>query len=420
MSAAQHRRDLASAPVGGTGGGASVPVATPADVPTRATSGTGSEPAVRGGGTPDGPAGGATGVAQPVHVALRRQADALLLFHADTLDGWESLRIATQNRIRTLTSTEDWGKGVPEGLPEVQVALEGLAELEARERGATLALQRSMRRHPLGPYVKGLKGVGDKQAARLLAAIGDPYWHGLEDRPRTVSELWAFCGYHVIHSSSGGRSGSDTHSASAPEDAEGRIRGDDRITSALGTGDYASRHDDRDTHQASARGDHDTGGHTGSETHISHAVGDEGRVGGQPTSDAQGRTAPGVAPRRQRGVRCNWSGSAKKRAWLVVDSAIKQRCAACRAAGKARAAEGDASYHPPAEGCTCVADGCVLRAEYDRGRVKYASAVKPDGTPLTPGHQDARARRLAAKLLLKLLWLESKALHELAGEGGTG
>jgi hypothetical protein len=41
--------------------------------------------------------------------------------------------------------------------------------------------------------------VGDKTAARLLAAIGDPYWHTVQDRPRTVSELWAYCGLHVEH-----------------------------------------------------------------------------------------------------------------------------------------------------------------------------------------------------------------------------
>jgi hypothetical protein len=130
--------------------------------------------------------------------------------------------------------------------------------------------------------------------------------------------------------------------------------------------------------------------------------------------DTRQVAAPGVAPRRQRGVQCNWSTAARTRAWLVIDSAMKQRCAACREAGKARKAEGDATWHPPAPDCTCKVDGCVIRSEYDRGRVKYADATHPDGEPLTDAHKDARARRLAAKLLLKLLWRESKRLREEA------
>ena len=73
-----------------------------------------------------------------------------------------------------------------------------------------------MKQHPLGPWVIGQKGLGLKTVARLLGEIGDPYWmtrHAehptektpegkpklivIEDRPRTVSELWAFCGLDV-------------------------------------------------------------------------------------------------------------------------------------------------------------------------------------------------------------------------------
>jgi hypothetical protein len=52
--------------------------------------------------------------------------------------------------------------------------------------------------------VKQTRGVGEKQAARLLAAIGDPYIRPemvrADDtveptRPRTVSELWKYAGY---------------------------------------------------------------------------------------------------------------------------------------------------------------------------------------------------------------------------------
>ena len=37
-------------------------------------------------------------------------------------------------------------------------------------------------------------GVGLKQAGRLLAVTGDPAWNSLHERPRTLAELWAYCG----------------------------------------------------------------------------------------------------------------------------------------------------------------------------------------------------------------------------------
>ena len=51
-----------------------------------------------------------------------------------------------------------------------------------------------MKDHPLGPWVQAQNGLGLKTVARLLGAIGDPYWHSKEDRPRRVSELWSYCG----------------------------------------------------------------------------------------------------------------------------------------------------------------------------------------------------------------------------------
>jgi hypothetical protein len=46
--------------------------------------------------------------------------------------------------------------------------------------------------------MKPIAGVGEKQFARLLAVIGDPYWNDLHDRPRTMRELRAYCGWHII------------------------------------------------------------------------------------------------------------------------------------------------------------------------------------------------------------------------------
>ncbi len=117
-------------------------------------------------------------------------AGALLLVYADAVDDLECVRIATENRVRSLRQV----KGM-DGTPE-EARLAGMVDaLKALEHQATLDLKRAMRAHPLGPWVKATKGVGEKQAARLLAAIGDPYWHRLHNRPRTVSELWAYCGW---------------------------------------------------------------------------------------------------------------------------------------------------------------------------------------------------------------------------------
>lgn len=117
--------------------------------------------------------------------------DALILFYADLLEDYERLRIATTNRLHALTSDE-WGKGVSRSIPEVAFLEHHLEQIAALEHGTDLALRRAMRAHPLGDWVRRTVGVGEKQAARLLAAIGDP---GARANP---SKLWAYCGLHVI------------------------------------------------------------------------------------------------------------------------------------------------------------------------------------------------------------------------------
>lgn len=122
-------------------------------------------------------------------------ADAELLFHAEFLNDIERLRIATENRIRS-AEQGDPKNDVP---PRPEFADAGRPALEALkqlEHAATLNLQRAMRRHPLGKWVKQTVGVGEKQGARLLAAIGDPYWNHAAGRPRRgPAELWAYCGF---------------------------------------------------------------------------------------------------------------------------------------------------------------------------------------------------------------------------------
>lgn len=268
----------------------------------------------------------AQGVRAPLGPIL---ADPLLGMAADVLDDLERVRIANENRLRALTTPADVvdsdgmarGFGLTLDHPDMARLAALVDDLKAAEHRAILNLQRAMRKHPLGQWVKDAPGVGEKQAARLLAVVRDPFWNDLHGRPRTVSELWAYCGLHVLH----------------------------------------------------------PGGHSG--------------------PDPQSNAAAGVAPRRQRGQRSNWNEDARKRAWLIAASCVKQ----------------------PA--------GTRYRQVYDDTRIKYTDALhaaecircgpsgKPAlaGSPLSPGHQHARALRAIAKAVLKDLWRVSAELHAQKG-----
>jgi hypothetical protein len=207
--------------------------------------------------------------------------DPALALAADFLDDVERVRMANANRLRALTATEIDSDGVKRyvGLdvdhPVVAQLAMMVESLTAVEHAATLNLQRMIRKHPLGAWIKATKGVGEKQGARLLASIGDPYWRPTLTRadgtvipagPRTVSALWAYCGLHVL---SGDHASVDTH--------DGYVAGD-----PTGTG------------------------------------GDSGHWG----FDTQGSCA-GVAARRRKGQQANWSTKAKTRAYLIAESAMK-------------------------------------------------------------------------------------------------
>lgn len=236
-------------------------------------------------------------------------ADPLLALAADVLDDLERVRIANENRLRQLTRAAvdtdgvERGFGLDEAHPDVARLAALVAELVKAEHTAELNLKRMMRSHPLGAWVSRTKGVGEKQAARLLAAIGDPYWNDLHDRPRLVSELWSFAGY----------------------------------------GDAAQQV-------------------------------------------------------RRRGVKSNWSADAKMRAYLVSVS--------------------------------CVKTSGPYREVYDQARARYAEAVHDNacvrcgpsghpaaaGSPLSAGHQHARAVRAMSKEILRDLWREAKAIHDAGGQ----
>ncbi len=206
--------------------------------------------------------------------------DPMLALLADVLDDLERTRIANENRLRQLTRDEDDSDGINRGFgltadqPQVASVLSLVNGLAAMEHQATLALQRAVRQHPLGGWIRTTAGVGEKQGARLLAAIGDPYWNSLHNRPRTVSELWAFSGYHVLR-----------------------------------TGQLLF-----DTHMSDVGAGQRSGG------------GDIGQVG---RDDHE--AAVGVAPTRARGQRANWSPTAKMRAYLVAEACMKCRQSPYRA-----------------------------------------------------------------------------------------
>lgn len=267
---------------------------------------------------------------------------AVLTILSDALDDLERTRIANENRLRQLTRTEADSDGEERGFglslehPQVSRLAEIVTSMQKLEHEATLNLQKTMRTHPLGPWVARTKGVGEKQGARLISIIRDPYWNDLHDRPRLVSELWAYCGLHVLPA------------AQSTPDAQ------------AGSGGGGSKPGDADLSPS--------GAHFG---------------------------PVGVAPSRQRGVKANWSQDAKMRVYLVAASCIKQS---------------SSPYRPI----------------YDEARLKYETSIHQvpckrcgpsghpalPGSPLSKGHQHARAMRLVMKTILRDLWLESKELHE--------
>lgn len=258
---------------------------------------------------PDVTAGSTSAAGPPVVEPQENHAcggflrDPVLGVLADVLDDLEKVRIANANRVRILTRNEADGDA----------------------------------------FQKRHKGIGEKQLARLLAVIGDPYFNDLHQRPRTVSELWAYTGFHVIHTSGSGQAITDTQ----------------RWPATAGTQPHSSGHDLVGTHDINAAG---------------------------------------VAPKRTRGQRSNWSEDARKRVWVIASAMPKF-------------------------------PGGQYERTYRDARVKYAESVHttpcvrcgpkgkpaPEGSPLSDGHKHARAVRITAKAILRDLWIEARDIHQ-AGE----
>jgi hypothetical protein len=294
--------------------------------------------------------------------------DPFLFVHATIHSDLEKARIAMDNRVRILTTDKPDDDGVMRGFglteahPDV-ARVAGIAQaLAALENDAKLGMGRALRRSAIWPWVKAQRGLGEKQIGRLLSAIGDPFWHPQTfnengtvrhpEGPRTVSQLWAYCGDHVLpadHSPADTRSGfvsGHTPPASQPSS---------------------------DIQSASAGG---------------AQSGDPGQRSREtPAADA------GVAAKRRKGQRANWSTDAKTRAYLVAESCLKQIDTGCR--------DGDQAKH--AEGCRCS----PYRIKYDARRARTA-VTHPEWTA---GHSHTDGLRVAGKEILKDLWREAKRLH---------
>ncbi len=332
----------------------------------------------------------------PVDQSANALARGLLKLHAESLTDIEALRIATENRVRAL------GELGLDDSPFARNAETMAAELRRVEHAAELDLKRVVRLHPLHAWIKSTVGVGEKQGARLLAAIGDPYVR-LDGTTRTVSQLWAYCGLHVLHA------GQEPDDAQLPAaGVDGSTRPDpstgDAHSSSIGAGDLASNPDypRGDAHGAAlgvARDPSTRPDHAEPDDHKDRVGADDLASNPDPTdNDAHSRSV-GVAAKRRRGQRANWNAEAKSRAYLIAESCMK-------------------NTRSP------------YRAVYDAGRAKYADAVHPvecpqcgprgkpapAGSPLSLGHQHARALRLVAKAVLRDLWIESRRLATVSAE----
>lgn len=155
---------------------------------------------------------------------VMRTASAALAPYAEALSDLEKQRIATSNRLGAIQR-----QAAPWSLVGTAALLETMATIQAAEKDLAKRLDQAMRAHPLADFVEAQPGLGIRSVGRLLGVIGDPYvrwvptkWVDLEpakkkkatdeddDRPkrkvpvewdlqaRTVSQLWAYCGLHVV------------------------------------------------------------------------------------------------------------------------------------------------------------------------------------------------------------------------------
>jgi hypothetical protein len=123
----------------------------------------------------------------------------LVRFHADLLNDIENQRIRADNRYRSLTRDDEWGKAIPEWHPHVAAAAETIAQIKALEKDQIRHLAWAFQELPTAivALVADTPGLGEKSAARWLGLVGDPGWHPRHERPRRIRELYSYCGLGV-------------------------------------------------------------------------------------------------------------------------------------------------------------------------------------------------------------------------------
>jgi hypothetical protein len=125
----------------------------------------------------------------------------LLKGYADAYESATKLRMDTNNRMRNwLRDTlppEQWGdidfadeklsdETVFEHLPNDQRAF--VEMIAGFEKATQKHLWKEIKKHPLYPWLEGVRGIGPNLAAKLLSKLGDI------DRFPTVSHMWSYCG----------------------------------------------------------------------------------------------------------------------------------------------------------------------------------------------------------------------------------
>lgn len=293
-------------------------------------------------------------------------SDPYLLYKAQLVDDLERARLANENRLRVMvrdevdSDGEERGWGLDSNDPEVLALQEMIESIKKLESQAVATLQKAVRRHPMWTrWGRMARGVGEKQLGRLLSQIGDPYINVSTGLPRTVSSLWAYSGLHVVFASQDS------------VDDQDRDAGE-------GSNSPPVDHSDTGAQEVTVnRGGSSQGGDVDREPP------------GTPS-----RTV-GVAPRRRRGQRANWSTNAKVRAYLIAESTVKQRDRQCE--------DGHVE-----EGCGCS----VYRLVYERRRAHTAVTHSPDTEiPWTKGHSQNDALRITSKAILKDLWRAARDWH---------
>lgn len=135
----------------------------------------------------------------------RHYAEPSYVLNAAAL--WEQVQDARKRAGNLLGAIERSGIPVPATFASV------FDHFEQAEHECVLALAREWRKHPLAPWQKTVRGLGEHHAAVLVAMLGGsiiyatPMWWepGAEGEPdrvlkrgdtyqRTIGQLWSYCG----------------------------------------------------------------------------------------------------------------------------------------------------------------------------------------------------------------------------------